>query len=194
MSPDFSARRGCRVPFYGLLAAVALWPALLVTAPSAEAQDAIQAAIERAGPTSPEKRAELYRNLANQAEILQQQAAVVKTVAKLVGPTVVHVEADVSPRMTLHYGQGRHVEEAGSGVVVEIGSQQYVLTNRHVVSGAQPNGISITLADGRQIRPLRVWDDRETDVAVMQVSAADLVAALVGDSDRMEIGDFVPSA
>jgi len=191
MPVDFSARHGHGAKIYGLLAALVVWTGLVVNLVPAEAQDAIQAAIERAGPASAEKRAELYRELADQAEILQQQAAVVKTVAKLVGPTVVHIEADVSPRVTLHYGRGRHVEEAGSGVVVEINSKQYVLTNRHVVSGAQPDGISITLADGRQTRPLKVWDDPLTDVAVMEVSAPDLVAAPIGDSDQMEIGDFV---
>jgi serine protease Do len=185
------ARCGVRPPLAAVIAVAVLGLAVLLDCPAASGQEAIQAAIRRTGPVSPEERADLYRQLAGQAEILEQQSAVVKTVAKLIGPTVVHVAADVSPRITLHYGQGRHIEEAGSGVVVELDGKHYVLTNRHVVSGARPDGVTVTLADGRQIRPLKVWDDPTTDVAVMQVEAADLVAALVGDSDRMEIGDFV---
>jgi serine protease Do len=158
---------------------------------AALAQSAIQAAVERRGPVSPEKRAKLYELLRSQAEILEAQAAVVKTVAKLIGPTVVHVEADVTPRAALQYGRGYQVEEAGSGVVIRLGNDHFVLTNRHVISGATNDKIDINLADGRLIHPKKVWHDAKTDVAVIAVDAPDLVAAPVGDSDTMEIGDFV---
>jgi len=163
----------------------------LLAAHAAVAQSAIQAAIERRGPVAPDKRAELYERLRSQAEVLEAQAAVVKTVAKLVGPTVVHIEADVTDRTVLQYGRGRQVEEAGSGVVVQLGDDYFVLTNRHLIRGALPANININLADGRMVHPERVWDDVETDVAVMAVSAPDLVAAPIGDSDSLEIGDFV---
>jgi serine protease Do len=153
--------------------------------------EAIQAAVERRGPVAPEQREKLYRQLQSQAAVLEAQAAVVKTVAKLIGPTVVHIEADVSNRSALHVGRGRHIEEAGSGVVIQEDDKYYVLTNRHVVTGAPPSGIKITLADTRQVRPEKVWEDRDTDVAVLEISVADLVAARIGDSDSMEIGDFV---
>ena len=158
---------------------------------AAVAQSAIQAAVERRGPVSSEKRAELYQRLRSQAEVLQAQAAVVKTVAKLIGPTVVHVEADVTPRAALQYGRGYQVEEAGSGVVIRLEGDYFVLTNRHVVSGATDDKIDIHLADGRLIHPKKVWHDAKTDVAVIAVEAPDLVAAPIGDSDSMEIGDFV---
>ncbi len=167
-----------------------VWPRTVV------AQVAIQAAIEHPaiehrGMISAEKRAELYRQLQRQAEVLQKQSAVVKTVAKLIGPTVVHIEADVTNRQSLQYGSGRHVEEAGSGVIVNLKGKHYVLTNRHVIRGALPEGIKIGMADGRRIHPTKVWEDAETDVAVMAITAPDLVAAPLGNSDRMEIGDFV---
>ncbi|MCR4414943.1 MAG: trypsin-like peptidase domain-containing protein [Thermoguttaceae bacterium] len=157
----------------------------------AHGQRAIQAAIERAGPVSPDKRAELYRELRVQAEFLERQSAVIRTVARLVGPTVVFVEADASHRATNPGARLRRVEEAGSGVVIAFGGKHYILTSRHVVAGTPPESIKITLADGRRLHPTRIWDDIETDVAVMAVSAPDLVAAALGDSDRMEIGDFV---
>jgi len=159
------------------------------------AQSAIQATMERRGPVSADKRAELYEQLRSQGEVLQAQAAIVKTVAKLIGPTVVHIEADVTNRTALQhapqYGRPGQVEESGSGVLVQFDDDHYVLTNRHLIAGAQPEGIDVHLADGREIHPDRVWDDVETDVAVMAVSATNLVAAPIGDSDAMEIGDFV---
>jgi len=161
---------------------------LAVVSPQAVgAQPAVQAAMERSGPISPEKRAELYRDLQRHAQILEAQSAVVKTVAKLIGPTVVHIEADLPPRR----GRSRRLEETGSGVVIDWKGQQYVLTNRHVIRSSPPDTIKINLADGRQIFPVKVWEDPATDVAVMAVSAPNLVAAPLGDSDKLEIGDFV---
>ena len=163
----------------------------------AVAESAAQAVVERPAPVSAEKRAELFRQLSSQAKVLEAQAAVVKTVAKLIGPTVVHIEADVTGRSALQYGGRPRTEEAGSGVVIRWKGKHYVLTNRHVISGAPPGRIapagqiSIHLPDGRLIHPQNVWGDEDTDVAVMAVSAPDLAAAPVGDSDSMETGDFV---
>ena len=186
--------RCSRVPF---LLAIGLAPILfgeLVGPRPLVAQSAIQAALERRGPTSPDARAELYRQLEAQARVLEAQAAVVKTVARLIGPTVVHIEADVSNRTVLQHGGGRRVEEAGSGVVVQwqdLSKRYFVLTNRHVINGASPEGIKINLADERQIHPVKIWEDPETDIAVMEIAATGLVPARVGDSSRMTIGDFV---
>ena len=140
--------------------------------------------------TSPEARAQLQRILEQNAPVLEAQATVVKTVAKLIGPTVVHIEADV-PQQTLQHNRDRHVEEAGSGVIIQRKGRFYVLTNRHVFRNAPADGIRIYLADGRRLHPQRVLEDEETDVGVLAIEAADLIASPVGDSDRMEIGDFV---
>ncbi len=155
------------------------------------AQDAVQAAMQRDGAVTPKKRAELYRTLQQHARVLEAQTAVVKTVAKLIGPTVVHIEADTARRTSRSYDQRRQVEEAGSGVIIKFGGKNYVLTNRHVIRSSSPEGIKINLADGRRIHPAKVWQDADTDIAVMSISAPDLIAAELGDSDRMEIGDFV---
>jgi serine protease Do len=154
----------------------------------AQAPSALPAAIERPGVVDPEKRAALRRELERHAEVLDAQSAVLKIVAKLVGPSVVHIAAEVPP---IQYDQGRHIEEHGSGVIVEFQEKYYVLTNWHVIHDATPDAIRIKLADGRVIHPVKILEDPETDVAVMPVSAADLVAAPVGNSDRIETGDFV---
>jgi len=163
----------------------------LCAPPMVAAQDATQAALERSGPVTPEQRAELYRQLERHARVLQAQSAVVKTVAKLIGPTVVYIEADVKAPSSRHYGRSQHIEEAGSGVIIQFGGKHYVLTNRHVIRSSSAAGIKINLADGRQIHPVKIWQDAETDIAVMGVSAPNLVAAPVGNSARLEIGDFV---
>jgi len=178
-----------RVPATGTLIS---WFLLgILGAGRADAQPAIQAAVERRGPVSEQKREELYRVLQQQAEILEKQAAVVKTVAKLIGPTVVHIEADVRNRPSLQYGRGQHTEEAGSGVIIRSKGKHYVLTNRHVVRGTPADGIKVNLADGRRVYPSKVWSDPDTDVAVLAVKAPGLVAARLGKSSKLEIGDFV---
>ena len=123
--------------------------------------------------------------------MLEAQSAVLKIVAKLVGPAVVHIQADLPPDAGAPPGRGRGIEEHGSGVIVESGGNYYVLTNRHVIRDAAPAAIHVDLADGRRIHPQKILEDADADVAVLAVSAPDLVAAPLGDSDRMEVGDFV---
>lgn len=176
---------------WSLLILLVLVFSLSIASPAVFAQSAIQAAMERLGPVSAEKREELYRQLRSQAEVLEAQSAIVKTVVKLIGPTVVHIEAEVPGRTALQFGHSRQVEEAGSGVIIRLKGKHYILTSRHLISGASPANISIRLSDGRRINPLKAWEDAETDVAVMSVSAPDLVAAPLGNSDQMDIGDFV---
>jgi serine protease Do len=165
------------------------WPAASLAQPAGTGPAPV--APERLGPVSPEKRAELQRLLDEHAAVLQSQAIVLKTVAKLIGPSVVHLEADTVRRSSADYNRGRRGEEAGSGVIIQWQGKFYALTNRHVIQGAAADAIRINLADGRQIHPLRVLDDVETDVAVLPLDARKLVAAPLGNSDRLETGDFV---
>ena len=143
--------------------------------------------------TSPAARAQLQQILQQNAPVLEAQATVLKTVAKLIGPTVVHIEADV-PQQTLQHNRDRHIEEAGSGVIVERKGRFYVLTNRHVFRNAPADGIRIYLADGRELHPKQVLEDEETDIGVLNIEASGLIASPAGDSDRLEIGDFVLAA
>ena len=165
--------------------------ALAVSTTSLRAQSVFEAAAERHGPVASDKRDELLRELKAHAAVLEAQSGVVKAVVKLVGPAVVHIEADVADQTVPMHGRKRFREEAGSGVIVRIGGAFYVLTNRHVVNGAEIDKIEVTLADGRPIRPAQVWTEAQTDVAVLKIDAPDLVAAELGNSDVLEIGDFV---
>jgi serine protease Do len=152
---------------------------------------ALPAALERPGAVDPEQRAALRRELDRHADVLEAESAVLKIVSKLVGPSVVHIEADVPSETNPPYGHGRHVEESGSGVIIEFQNKQYVLTNWHVIHNAAPEAIRLHLDDGRLIYPTKVLQDPESDVAVMAVASPELIAAPVGNSDRMETGDFV---
>lgn len=161
----------------------AAWLLLAVLAPVARAQDS---ALDEG--YSPEQRDQLYASLEREVAELERQGNILKTVVKLVSPTVVHIKAEKSETT----GRRRDtIEEAGSGVVVQFSENFYVLTNRHVIKDARRQDIQISLDDGREITPTRIWADAGTDVAVMAISAPELVAARLGDSSRIEIGDFV---
>jgi serine protease Do len=180
-------RRIVSVLFCSLVVGV-VWAA---SAGSVLAQTTLPAALERHGGMTAQRRAELYAQLREQAKVVEAQSAVVKTVAKLVGPAVVHIRAETKPRPGPQMGRGRRVEEDGSGVIIEWGGKHYVLTNRHVIRDAARTDVKILLADGRRLYPDKVWEDAETDVAVLAITGEDLSAAPLGDSDAMEIGDFV---
>ncbi len=79
-------------------------------------------------------------------------------------------------------------QSLGSGVIVDA-SKGYVLTNNHVVQGA--DDISVTLHDGRTLKASVVGTDPDTDVAVIQIPAQNLAALAVADSAQLRVGDFV---
>jgi serine protease Do len=169
---------------------VAGLPAWLLLLPAALGQPASsdEPLLEEAFD-SPAERQRLYDWLAEQAPQLDHHARIIKTVVRLASPTVVHIEAHKQDNSAT--ARRRTIEEAGSGVIIELDGQLYILTNRHVIRQAELADISINLADGRTIHPRRVWADPYTDVAVMAIQAEGLVAARLGDSDQVEIGDFV---
>ncbi len=137
-------------------------------------------------------RAKIYEALDREVTAIERQSNVLKAVAKLVRPTVVHIEAEKTDSTSLQYrGKTSHIEEAGSGYIVKLGGRDYVLTNRHVIRAADEQHIKIRFADGRTINPIKTWSNPETDIAVMLVEAPGLVASRLGNSDAIEIGDFV---
>ncbi|MGQ9503829.1 MAG: S1C family serine protease [Thermogutta sp.] len=146
---------------------------------------------DRYGPIDSKTRAEVHRQLAGYASVLEAQSAVMRLVVKLVGPSVVHIEAQTTGRPALQHGAARLVEEAGSGVLAKLGEKTCVLTNRHVIAGATPDKVRISLADGRITQPKQIWSDSESDVAVMEIALPDVVTATLGNSDEIAIGDFV---
>jgi Do/DeqQ family serine protease len=79
-------------------------------------------------------------------------------------------------------------EDLGSGVIVDA-QKGYVLTNAHVIKDAQY--ITATLKDGRKMHAKVIGSDQQSDIAVLQIEAKRLSQIVVGDSDKLNIGDFV---
>jgi serine protease Do len=134
-------------------------------------------------------RDELYSQLAADVADLEQRGSILKRVVKLVTPAVVHIEAR-RENDTARSPRGDS-EETGSGVIIERRGKLYVLTNRHVIKYSNLTGINVKLADGRVLHPKQTWSDPATDVAIMSIVTDGLVPARLGDSSRLEIGDFV---
>jgi Do/DeqQ family serine protease len=82
----------------------------------------------------------------------------------------------------------RETEAVGSGVIVDAG-RGYVLTNSHVVDNATQ--IEVTTKDNRRFAAKLIGRDTATDVAVLQIPAENLTAVPIGNSDRLQVGDFV---
>ena len=74
----------------------------------------------------------------------------------------------------------------GSGVIVD--GKGYILTNYHVVAGAEK--ISVHLFDGRELKGTVRGTDSRTDLAVVHVEATDLPVAMLGDSDKIQVGEW----
>jgi serine protease Do len=76
----------------------------------------------------------------------------------------------------------------GSGVVVDA-KNGYIITNYHVVGGTDE--AQVVLSDGRILKVEWAKSDPMTDLAVVKVNSGDLIDAPLGDSDKMEVGDWV---
>ena len=75
----------------------------------------------------------------------------------------------------------------GSGFIIE--PDGLILTNYHVVDNAEK--ITVRLLDGRELAGRVVGKDQKTDIALVKISARDLPVAPLGDSDRLEVGEWV---
>jgi Do/DeqQ family serine protease len=82
----------------------------------------------------------------------------------------------------------RETQSAGSGVIIDA-AQGYVLTNDHVVKGA--SSIEVTTKDNRRFKAQLIGRDQPTDIALLRIKGDNLSAIPLGDSDSLEVGDFV---
>ncbi len=82
----------------------------------------------------------------------------------------------------------RQEQAAGSGVIVDA-ARGHVLTNHHVIKDAEK--IIVTLKDRRQFQAKLIGADPGTDIAVLAISAPGLSALRFGDSDALQVGDYV---
>jgi serine protease Do len=111
---------------------------------------------------------------------------VIADVVAAVKPSVVAIDTEYS-----YYFWGRTYTEEGSGSGWIIDESGIIVTNYHVVEGADT--ISVTLDDGRtfEVDPDTVVADAVDDLAVLKIDASNLTAAKVGDSSALRVGDWV---
>jgi serine protease DegQ len=123
--------------------------------------------------------------------------------ARAAAPAVVSITANKAPQALalppqhplLPYLFGQRGREAqarpqtglGSGVIVS--PEGYLLTNNHVVEGASE--IEVQLADGREAVAELVGTDPETDLAVLKIQLDTLPVIVLGDPQRLHVGDAV---
>ena len=82
----------------------------------------------------------------------------------------------------------RPFQSAGSGVIVDA-KNGYIITNYHVIENA--NEITVTLLDNRTFPAKVIGSDEGADIAVLQAKQPNLIAMALGDSARLEVGDYV---
>lgn len=116
--------------------------------------------------------------------------------------TVVHINAEMTQKHSMwdyffqdpffsffNFGpqQQRMYQAYGSGVIID--KDGYIVTNNHVVEGAQ--NISVTLNDKRKFSASIVGTDPQCDLALLKIDATDLHAITYGNSDNIRIGEWV---
>lgn len=127
-----------------------------------------------------------------------------QTAAQQITPTVVYIETVITNRNRSRGEREEQEEEedgfwerflpprartVGSGVLIT--QDGYILTNNHVIQDAVRDGISVTLNDKRTFDARVVGQDSSTDLAVLKIDANNLPAAVVGNSDEVDVGEWV---
>ncbi|HWJ03967.1 MAG TPA: trypsin-like peptidase domain-containing protein [Verrucomicrobiae bacterium] len=108
----------------------------------------------------------------------------VVSIADRLGPAVVGVVNKVDASGSQMFGASGG--GTGSGVIFD--AKGYIVTNNHVVAGA--NQLEVVLADGRRVAAKLVGTDARTDLAVIKIEADKLTVANFGDSDKLRVGEL----
>ena len=133
----------------------------------------------RLGPGGPDATSDAR---ADEEEALDAYSRVVSAVAERLKPSVANL------RVRRRGRAGRELDGGGSGVVIT--PDGYMLTSAHVVSSSART-VSASFADGRELRTQVVGADPLSDLALLRADESDLVAAELGDAERLRVGQLV---
>jgi S1-C subfamily serine protease len=121
-------------------------------------------------------------------EILDAYSQAVTGAAQRMSPSVVNIEVRQPAGRRNPRARREAQESGGSGSGFIFTPDGFILTNSHVVSGASK--IDVTLNDGHRHEATLVGDDPDTDLAVVRISATNLVPALLGTSQILKVGQL----
>jgi len=121
--------------------------------------------------------------------LLDSYSKAVIMAAEKISPSVVNI--DIQNTKGGNHSQEResNSETNGSGSGFIFTPDGFILTNSHVVHRAKR--IDVTLSDGRRTRAYLIGDDPDSDLAVIRIHESQLTAAILGDSDRVKVGQLV---
>ena len=120
--------------------------------------------------------------------LLDAYSQAVVQAAERTSPSVVYIEVAKPRTGSRGGGASRNDQFRGSGSGFVFTPDGFILTNSHVVHGA--GTIDVTLSDGRRFNASLVGDDPSADLAVIRISAEALVAAQLGDSNKIRVGQL----
>ena len=126
-------------------------------------------------------------------------------ISKAVTPTVVNIEVTGSSKgennphqdVPFFFGPDGQMPDQGdmpskgTGTGFIISADGYIMTNNHVVKNANDNGIKVQMNDKREFTARLIGTDPNTDVAVIKIDASDLPVASIGNSDDVQVGQWV---
>lgn len=158
-------------------------------------------AVAAAGAPAPAKMPDIKVDHSPVAEgragVVASYADVVEPVEKVVvsvkSSKIVRERVSANPLLRQFFGdvpdQERESKEEGLGSGVIVSANGYILTNNHVVEGADE--IRVVLPDDRELTAKVIGADPKTDVAVIKIDAANLPTVTFADSDKLRVGDVV---
>ncbi len=120
---------------------------------------------------------------ADTTALLPQEMSV-EEIAEQVGPAIVGITIRRTGQS--FFGQTQTVEGGGSGIIIK--ADGYIVTNEHVVTDAED--VVVILKNGKEYPAKVVGTDKSTDIAILKIEAEGLVAAQLGQSSALRVGEM----
>ena len=147
----------------------------------------------------PDNQANAQQTAQGQTQIVVQNvssADMGEAIADKVLPSTVGIETKYESRSYDGYGYffpgggGGTSEAASQGTGFIVDEAGYIVTNSHVINDGNYKSVTVFLYDGRELPGIVLWNDSTLDLAIVKISADNLVAAELGDSDTVKVGSY----